>query len=52
MSRIRRLVVWAYRTPKCTSTQVKPFSLVYGVKGMIHIEVIVHLARLALRLRS
>lgn len=43
-----RLVLWAYRTLKRSSTQVTPFSLVYWVEAMVQIEVMIHSARLAL----
>lgn len=42
------LVFWAYRTSKRTSTQATPFSLGYGTKGVVPIEIMVHSARLAL----
>lgn len=44
-------VLWAYPTSKHNSTQVTPFSLVYGAEAMVPIEVIVPSACLALAIK-
>lgn len=42
------LVLWAYRTPKKTSAQATPFSLVYGAEAVVPVEILEPSARLAL----
>lgn len=42
------LVLWEYRTSKCTSTQATSFSLVDGIEAIAPIEVIIPSTHLAL----
>ena len=43
------LALWAYRTSKRRSTQMTPFSLVYGAEAVLPVELVVPSARLALQ---
>lgn len=48
---MRRLQLRAYCTSKRTSTQATPFFIVYEAEAMIPLEVMVHLAHLALPIK-
>lgn len=45
------LVLWVYRTSKCTSTQATPFFLVYEAEAVVPVEIKVPSARLVLAIK-